>query len=185
MKKIIVIGSSTGGPSALESLFKMFSSKFPLPILIAQHLPRFFTKILTERLNNASNILVIEAQNDEVIEKGHAYIIPGDSHFFIYEPGPKIKLIPADDLPKPSVDMGFTSVAEHYGPGTIAVVLSGMGSDGVIGAKAVKQLGGHVIVQDEATSIIYGMPKAVKDAGYADEVLPLDRIVPRLMELCV
>lgn len=183
MKKVIVIGSSTGGPAALEDLFKQLPANFPVPILVAQHLPLSFTPSLVERLNRVSAIKVSEAKNNEIIELNRAYIIPGDSHFFLYEPGPRIALLATQDLQKPSVDMGFTSVAEHFGPGTIGVVLSGMGEDGVIGAKAVKQLGGTILVQDEATSVIFGMPKRVIESGFFDEVLPLDRIVDRLVTL--
>lgn len=185
MKKVIVIGSSTGGPSALEDLFKQLPAGLPVPILIAQHLARPFTKTLAERLNRLNTIRVTEAKNNEIIEPAHAYIIPGDSHFFLYAPGPRIALLLAEDLPKPSVDMGFTSVAEHYGPGTIGVVLSGMGEDGVIGAKAVKQLGGKILVQDEATSVVFGMPKRVIESGFFDEIVPLPRIAARLVELVV
>jgi two-component system, chemotaxis family, protein-glutamate methylesterase/glutaminase len=182
MSKIVVIGASTGGPNALEVLFSMLPKELPVPILVAQHLARPFTKSLADRLHKSSGIPVYEAVTDEVIEQGAAYVVPGDSHFFIYDPGPRISLIYAEDLPKPSIDMGLTSVAEHYGPGTIAIVLSGMGADGTIGAKAVKQLGGYVIVQDEATSVVYSMPRAVKDAGLADEVLPLSLIVPHMLK---
>ena len=183
MKKVIVIGSSTGGPSALEELFKKLPAGLPVPILIAQHLARPFTKTLVERLDHKNPLMVSEAQNNETIEPAHAYIIPGDSHFFLYAPGPRIALLLAEDLPKPSVDMGFTSVAEHYGPGTIGVILSGMGEDGVIGAKAVKQLGGKILVQDEATSVIFGMPKRVIESGFFDEILPLSKIAARLVAL--
>jgi len=183
MKKVIVIGASTGGPNALEDLFKQLSAGLPVPILIAQHLASPFTKTLAEHLNCLNTIMVTEAKNNEVIEPAHAYIIPGDSHFFLYDPGPRIALLPAEDLPKPSVDMGFTSVAEHFGPGTIGVVLSGMGDDGVIGAKAVKQLGGKILVQDEATSVVFGMPKKVIESGFFDEIVPLPKIAARLVAL--
>jgi two-component system, chemotaxis family, protein-glutamate methylesterase/glutaminase len=185
MNRIVVIGSSTGGPTALESIFTNLPLDFSVPIIVAQHLTKPFTKELAERLQSIcpDTILVQEAKNGQAVDSQNAYIIPGDSHFFITDPLHKLTLIPADDLPKPSVDMGFTSVAEHYGQGTVAVVLSGFGSDGVIGAKAVKQVFGRVLVQDEMTSTIYGMPKAVSDAGLADEVLPLNKIVPRLVEL--
>lgn len=183
MKKVIVIGSSTGGPSELEDIFKQLPADFPVPILIAQHLPRPFTQTLAQRLNSVGSLRVSEAKNKELIEAAHGYVIPGDSHFFLYAPGPRITLLSTEDLQKPSVDMGFTSTAEHFGPGTIGVILSGMGEDGVIGAKAVKQLGGKILVQDEATSMIFGMPKKVIESGFFDEILPLDKIVARLVAL--
>lgn len=183
MKKVIVIGSSTGGPGALEGLFKQLPTDLPVPIVIAQHLPFSFSASLAERLDCLHRVKVTVAINNELIEPARAYIIPGDSHFFLYEPGPRITLLPSDDVQKPSVDMGFTSVAEHFGPGTIGVVLSGMGEDGVIGAKAVKQLGGRILVQDEATSVVFGMPKRVIESGFFDEILPLPRIAARLVAL--
>lgn len=167
----------------MEDLFKQLPAGLPVPILIAQHLAGYFSKSLADRLNHISAFMVTVAKNNEIIEPAHAYVIPGDSHFFLCAPGPCISLIPAEDLPKPSVDMGFTSVAEHYGPGTIGVILSGMGDDGVIGAKAVKQLGGKILVQDEATSVIFGMPKRVIESGFFDEVVPLPRIAARLVAL--
>lgn len=183
MKHIIVIGSSTGGPSALEDLFKQLPADLPAPVLIAQHLPFFFTQTLVKQLSCLNCLNITTVKNNEIIKPAHAYIIPGNSHFFLSDPGPYITLLPTEDLQKPSVDMGFTSVAEHFGPGTIGVVLTGMGKDGVIGAKAIKQLGGKVLVQDESTSVIFGMPKKVIEAGFADEVLPLDKIARRLVEL--
>ncbi|TSC94022.1 MAG: two-component system, chemotaxis family, response regulator CheB [Parcubacteria group bacterium Licking1014_1] len=183
MKKVIVIGASTGGPNALEDLFKQLPANLPVPVLIAQHLTRPFTKTLAEQLNRLNTLIVTEAKNNELIEPSHAYIIPGDSHFFLYGQGTNIALLHTEDIQKPSVDMGFTSVAEHYGPGTIGVILSGMGEDGVIGAKAVKQLGGKILVQDEATSVIFGMAKKVIESGFFDEILPLPKIAARLVAL--
>ncbi|TSC58049.1 MAG: two-component system, chemotaxis family, response regulator CheB [Candidatus Peregrinibacteria bacterium Greene0416_19] len=183
MKRAIVIGSSTGGPSALEELFKQLPADLPVPVLIAQHLTGPATVTLVERLNHINTLRVCAAHNNDILEPAHAYVIPGDSHCFLTAPGPRIALLPADDLPKPSVDMGFTSVAEHFGPDTVGVILSGMGSDGTIGAKAVKQLGGVILVQDEATSAIFGMPKRVIESGFFDEIVPLHRIAARLIAL--
>jgi two-component system, chemotaxis family, protein-glutamate methylesterase/glutaminase len=183
MNKIVVIGSSTGGPKALETIFTNLSQDFTAPILIAQHLTKPFTSALAKRLTKAGSLLVYEVEDHQILESGYAYVIPGDSHFFLTAPGPRISLIPALELPKPSVDMGLVSAAEHYGPGTIGVILTGMGDDGVQGARAVKQLGGKILVQDEASSTVYSMPKAVQIAGFADEVLPLGKIAKRLVEL--
>lgn len=191
MKKIVVIGSSTGGPSALHVVFSMLPQNFPVPILVAQHLTASFSLSLSRRLNRISNMQVSIITNKQKIESGHAYVIPGDQHFFLTHstssgqlpPEYRIHLIPALELPKPSIDMGFTSVAEHFGPGTIGVILSGMGNDGVIGSRAVKQLGGKVIIQDEETSVIFGMAARVQEAGLADEVLPLQKVAGRLTKL--
>jgi two-component system, chemotaxis family, protein-glutamate methylesterase/glutaminase len=184
MKKVVVMGSSTGGPKVLELFFKLLPTNFPAPIIIAQHHSEPFTKSIANRLNKISGFHITTAKTGEIIKNNHAYFVPGNCHFFITEPGPKFSLLETDDILKPSVDMGITSVTEYYGPGTIAVILTGMGDDGVIGAKAVKQLNGHVLVQDENTSKHRGMPKAVLDAGYVDDSLPLNGLVLKLIELC-
>ena len=189
--KAIVIGASSGGPKALEKVLKALPGSLPAVIIIAQHLPSQFTGQMAESLKNIVPIPVSQIENGEVLKPSHIYIIPGNFHFFITEgysslitsPDYKAHLLTATGLEHPSIDMGFTSIAEHFGPDTIGVVLTGMGEDGVIGAKAIKQLGGKVIVQDEKTSAIFGMPRAVQIAGFADEVLPLEGIAGRLVEL--
>lgn len=183
MNKIVVIGSSTGGPKALEVLFSKLPAGFPTPILVAQHLTAQFTASLAARLDRASPVSVTEAKNNQLIESGHAYVIPGDSHFFLTSPGPRIFLLPARELPKPSIDMGLVSATEQFGKGTIGVILSGMGDDGVRGARVVKQFGGKILAQDEPSSIIFGMAARVQEAGLVDEVLPLEKIAGRLVEL--
>lgn len=183
MKKVVVIGSSTGGPDALKVLVEQLPADFPAPIIVAQHLLPAFSEIFAEQLQSVSALTVSVAKQNECIEPAHVYIIPSDSHFFLSANGPCITLLPTQDLPKPSVDMGFTSVAEHFGPGTIGVILTGMGNDGVVGSKAVKQLGGKIIVQDGETSSLFGMPKRVIESGYYDEIVPLTKIAGRLIEL--
>jgi len=182
MKKIVVIGSSTGGPRALAELFSQLPANFPAPVIVAQHLTSQLTTSLAARLDRVSPLPVTEVRDNEQIMPGHAYVIPGDFHFF-FTPGPRIHLLAAKKLPKPSIDMGLVSCAEHFGPRTIGVILSGMGDDGLVGAKAVKQLGGKILIQDEPTSVIFGMGARVKEAGLADEVLPLEKIAKRLVEL--
>ena len=177
--KAIVIGASSGGPQALEKVLKALPGSLPAVIIIAQHLPSQFTGQMAQRLKNIVPIPVSQIENGEVLKPSHIYIIPGNFHFFITSPDYKAHLLAATGLTHPSIDMGFTSIAEHFGPDTIGVVLTGMGEDGVIGAKAIKQLGGKVIVQDEKTSAIFGMPRAVQIAGFADEVLPLEGIAGR------
>ena len=198
--KIVVIGSSTGGPKALDVLFSKLPADFPAPVMVAQHLTREFTASLAKRLDSAGPLTVSEAEEGQVVERGQGYVIPGDQHFFftrrqgqqaqsLAKPGGqaspdiRIHLLPAKELPKPSIDMGFTSCAEHFGPQTIGVILSGMGEDGLIGANAIKQLGGKILVQDEPTSVVFGMGRRVVEAGLADEVLPLEKIAGRLVEL--
>lgn len=181
--KIVVIGSSTGGPSALAEIFSQLPVDFPAPVIVAQHLTSQMTASLAQRLDRISPLSVAEVKSDEQIVPKHAYVVPGDFHFF-FTLGPRIHLLAAKRLPKPSIDMGLVSCAEHFGSKTIGVILSGMGDDGVIGAKTVKQLGGKILVQDEPTSVIFGMGARVVEAGLADEVLPLEKIPKRLVELC-
>lgn len=180
----IVIGSSTGGPQALTTLLNGLPDMFDACIIILQHLPSRFTNSMAERLDKSLPFPVHHMQHNQKLESGHVYIVPGDCHFTLLSPQRRAYLISAGDAAThPSIDIGFTSVAESFGPKTIGVVLTGMGSDGVLGAKAIKQLGGHVITQDETTSTVYGMPKSVQIAGYADETLPLIHIAKRLERL--
>jgi two-component system, chemotaxis family, protein-glutamate methylesterase/glutaminase len=183
MSKIIIIGASTGGPTALDSLLQKIPESLGVAIVVIQHMPAKFTASLAERLNNVCNLTVSEAQDREIIENNHIYIVPGEYHFFFEMPGPRVHLLHSDEGLSPSVDMGIISAVDHYGPGVIGVVLSGMGNDGVIGARTVKQFGGTVLVQSEESSEIFGMPKAIIEAGLADEVLPIDEIAGRLVEL--
>ncbi|MBN1162444.1 chemotaxis protein CheB [Patescibacteria group bacterium] len=181
--KAVVIGASTGGPKALETLLSKLPGDFDGVVVVMQHLPLNFTVSMVERFESIVNMPIHHIQMGDVLKPRNIYVVPGNKHFFIVTPGLRVFLLDAAEIIQPSVDMGFTSVAEHYGPDTIGVVLTGMGNDGVLGSKAIKQVGGTVIVQDEDTSIIYGMPFAVKLAGFADEVLPLDKIPERLVEL--
>jgi len=181
--KIIVIGSSTGGPQTLDMLLLGLPKELPVPVVLLQHLPGRFTASMATRMNVQHEQHVSEMVEGEILEAGHIYVAPGDCNFFLMGPEPRVRLIESEVLPTPSVDMGFTSVADFAGPEAIAVVLTGMGDDGTRGAQAIKQVGGHVIVQDEETSIIYGMPQEVKKAGFADEELPLGKIPSRLVAL--
>lgn len=182
--KAVVIGASTGGPPALEELLKNLPKDILATIIVVQHLPLQFTLSMSRRLAAKIELPVNQmAESGDFLKPGHVYVAPGQRHFLITSPGYKIQTIPSYEKTNPSIDIGFTSVAEHFGPETIGVVLTGMGNDGVIGCKAIKQVGGHVIAQDEDTSAVYGMPKAVAIAGFADEVLPLNKIAARLVEL--
>lgn len=183
MSKIIIIGSSTGGPRALRELIGSLPKDLPVPIIIAQHILHPFENVLADNLAELNTLDIVLAKEDLKIEKSHIYVIPGGYHFFIAGPEHRIKLISTDDFLKPSIDMCFTSVAEHYGPGTVGVVLTGVGHDGTIGAKTVKQVGGIVLVQDSASSVINGMPMSVVESGFYDEVLPLNKIAQRLVSL--
>lgn len=179
----IVIGSSSGGPKALEEVLTSLPAGLPAYIVVMQHLPVQFTKSMAKRLNRHCEIGVSQMYNGEILKPSHAYIVPGDFHFFLTSPDYQSFLLRATGKTHPSINMGFTSMAENFGPKTIGVVLTGMDNDGTVGAKAIKQVGGRVLAQDKATSAIYGMPAAVAEAGLTDEVLPLNLISKRLVEL--
>lgn len=181
--KAIVIGASTGGPSALEELLKSLPGNLEAAVVVVQHLPLLFTTSMAERFRANMVLPVKQMEPGEELKPAHIYIAPGEHHFLITSPRNQIYIIPSHEKTNPSIDIGFTSVAEHFGPETIGVVLTGMGEDGVMGCKAIKQVGGHVIVQDEESSTVFGMPKAVAIAGFADEVLPLNKIATKLIEL--
>jgi two-component system, chemotaxis family, protein-glutamate methylesterase/glutaminase len=183
MKKIVAIGASTGGPIALEKLLSVLPENIGVPLLVIQHMPGAFTTLFSARLNNLCKMPVTEASEEETVEKDHIYVVPGEYHFFFESPGPKVRLIHKDRGLSPSVDMGMISAADHYGPGAIGVILTGMGKDGLIGAKAIKQVGGVVIAQSKESSAIYGMPREVVDAGLADYILPIEDISSKIIEL--
>lgn len=181
--KAIVIGASSGGPSTLEYILSKLPKDLDAYIVIVQHLPKKFTGSMAKRFDENFELHIKELENGEALQKSTAYIVPGGHHFFLVQPSMQAVLIDAEDSNVPSIDMGFTSVAEHFGPDTTGIILTGMGSDGVLGTKAIKQLGGHVIAQDETTSLVYGMPFEVKLAGFADEILPLKKIPERIIEI--
>ncbi|HYH00136.1 MAG TPA: chemotaxis response regulator protein-glutamate methylesterase [Terriglobales bacterium] len=176
----VVIGTSTGGPNALAAVIPHVPAKFPVPILIVQHMPPLFTRFLADRLADCSNIRVAEACGGEVLEPGCAWMAPGNYHLTVVRETGRVRLMIKQDAPenscRPSVDVLFRSAAEIYGPGLLALVMTGMGQDGLIGCQRVKQNGGRVLVQDEATSVVWGMPGFVAKAGLADKILPLQQI---------
>lgn len=182
MNWLVVIGSSTGGPPALELLFKGLRADLPAGILVVQHIPAGFTRSLAQRLDHSSRLSVAEAQEGSLVEPGNAYLATGGSHLVIQRNiQEKTCSLHLDDSPprgtlRPAVDVTMLSAAAGYGPRTLGVILTGMGSDGLEGCRAIHQAGGCVIAQDRATSLIYGMPRAVTDQGLADQVLPLDEI---------
>jgi len=186
--KIIVIGASTGGLRALDSILPSLPTDFPAPIIVAQHVPNmFFTESLAERLNRDCELVVKVAENDKIIQAGNIYLAPGGSHMTLgllpnTEVTPYINEAKSDTL-SPSIDLAMESVAKIFCGNAVGIILSGMGCDGREGMKAIKEAGGRTIVQDES-SLIFGMPKAVIDAGYADKVLPAGEIAEALME-CV
>lgn len=185
--EVIVIGSSTGGPNALADVLADLPATLPVPVLVVQHMPAVFTRFLADRLDHACAIAVHEGASGQRIEPGHVYIAPGDYQMVVRRNIAGIASLSVDQSPpvnfcRPSVDVLFSSVAAHYGGNVVAAVLTGMGHDGRDGCVALKELGAHVITQDEATSVVWGMPGSVASAGLADEVLPLGAIGSALVE---
>jgi two-component system chemotaxis response regulator CheB len=175
---ILAIGTSTGGPNALADLLSGIPKDFPVPIVIVQHMPPLFTRTLAERLEKKCAISVREGQADSKLSPGEAWIAPGDFHMTVQRLGTATSLAmnqgPPENSCRPAVDVLFRSVAKVYGANTLAVVLTGMGSDGVLGSWAVRERGGRVFVQDEASSVVWGMPGQVVRAGWANAIYPLD-----------
>lgn len=182
LPEIIVIGSSTGGPRALLSIFKRLPTNIKQPILISQHLPPAFTATLVKNITKNSRWAGDEAKNGEEIKPGRIYLAPGNRHMLVKVRGEKKHIQLTDGLPvnfcKPSVDTLFLSVAEAYGGRALALMLTGMGSDGLKGSQAIADAGGTVIAQDEDSCIVWGMPRAVAEAGLCSAVLPL-KDIPR------
>jgi two-component system chemotaxis response regulator CheB len=177
---VVAIGTSTGGPNALAALVPLLPRLLPVPVLIVQHMPAGFTKQLAGRLSSLSALPVGEAVRGAVLEPGAVWIAPGDYHLEVGRDGavPVLRTNrgPVVNSCRPSVDVLFRSAAQVYGAGVLGVLLTGMGQDGLLGCEQIKQAGGKVIAQDEASSVVWGMPGAVTRAGLADQVLPLDQI---------
>ena len=174
--ELVVIGTSTGGPAALQTVFREIPSGFRKPIIIVQHMPASFTKAFADRLNNLSGLTVKEAVEGDVLEAGHVYVAPGGMQLLVDRRGSGMIHIRESDERinyRPSVDIAFASAAKHYGNRVLGIVLTGMGSDGKEGARLIKEVGGHVWAQDEESCVIFGMPMAVIKAGLADRIMPL------------
>lgn len=183
--ELIIIGTSTGGPAALQSIFRSLPANFKKPIIIVQHMPGSFTKAFADRLNGLSPLSVKEAENGDRILPGHVYVAPGGMQLMVdRRNGGSIHIHPSDERVnyRPSVDIAFASAAKHYGNKVLGIVLTGMGADGSEGARLLKQAGSHVWAQDEASSVIFGMPAAVIKANAQDEILALDQVSARMVE---
>lgn len=176
-RKLVVLGCSTGGPKALQTVVAGLPRNLPCGVLIVQHMPPGFTKSLAERLNEISQISVKEAENHDMIKPGQVYIAPGNYHMTVANGGKEIVLNqdPPIGTLRPAADVLFRSAAP-LGRDIVSVILTGMGSDGALGMKEIKKTGGYVIAESEETAIVYGMPKAVVDLGLADEIKPLQNI---------
>jgi two-component system, chemotaxis family, protein-glutamate methylesterase/glutaminase len=183
--QVVVIGISTGGPNALTELFQVLPAGLPVPILIVQHMPPLFTRFLAERLAATSKVPISEAESGQILLRGCAIIAPGDYHLEVTSDGGTVRTRltqePPENSCRPAVDPLFRSVAKIYGAGVLAVVMTGMGSDGLLGAHAVRAAGGQILIQDEASSVVWGMPGFVARAGLADKVLPLSELAMEIV----
>jgi two-component system chemotaxis response regulator CheB len=184
--EVVVLGASTGGPAALPVVLSALPGDYPLPILIVQHMPPLFTTSLADSINRKSALCVSEGHQGQKIDGGHAYIAPGGHHLKVKRAFDKsVRLVVCDDPPenhcRPAVDVLFRSVAEEFGGRVIAVIMTGMGSDGVAGLRVLKSLGAHVIAQNEATCAVFGMPQEAIRAAVVDTVMPLDKIAAGLI----
>lgn len=182
----VAIGVSTGGPPALQTLVSGLPASLPVPVFIVQHMPPTFTTMLADRLARGAAVPVIEAAAGMRVEPGKVYVAPGDYHLVV-ERGPLGTFLRTNQDPpecscRPSADVLFRSVSAAYGPGALAVVLTGMGSDGTRGAEYIRAAGGTVLVQDQATSVVWGMPGSVWRAGLAAAVLPIGEIAGEIIQ---
>ena len=192
---VVVIGVSTGGPAVLDVLLPALPANFPLPVLVVQHMPELFTRLLAERLDSRCPLRVAEASSGDAVRPGTVYIAKGDWHMEVV-PGaasspwqsastPQLRL--TQEAPenhcRPAVDVLFRAAVAVYGPRVLAVVLTGMGSDGLAGCRLIREHNGTVLAQDQATSAVWGMPGAVAQAGLAHRVLPLHAIAPEILRL--
>ena len=183
-KKIVVIGISTGGPKALKDVIPLLPKDLPAPVLLVQHMPALFTASLAKRLDSMSLIEVKEAEENDSVTPGRVLLAPGDYHMELDAEGKVIKLNQQPSVwgVRPAVDITLGSAVKAYGRNVISVIMTGMGHDGSNAVKALKRFGGMCIAQDEETSTIYGMPKTVVDAGYADKIVSLYDIANAITE---
>lgn len=184
--KLVAIGTSTGGPVALQRVLTQLPANFPAPIVLVQHMPAAFTKAFAERLDKLCRISVKEAEDGDLLRPGLALLAPGGKQMMVDGRG-AVKILPGDERLnyKPCVDITFGSAAKSYGDKVLAVVLTGMGADGREGARLLKQSGSSIWAQDEASCVIYGMPMAIVKAELADAVYALDDIGRHIVEACV
>ncbi|OBY56866.1 chemotaxis response regulator protein-glutamate methylesterase [Pseudomonas sp. AU12215] len=183
--RLVAIGTSTGGPVALQRVLTQLPANFPAPLVLIQHMPAAFTKAFAERLDKLCKITVKEAEDGDILRPGVALLAPGGKQMMVDARG-AIRILPGDERLnyKPCVDVTFGSASKAYGDKVLAVVLTGMGADGREGARMLKQGGAQVWAQDEASCVIYGMPMAIAKAGLADAVYSLDDIGRHLTEAC-
>ncbi|KNZ69199.1 response regulator receiver modulated CheB methylesterase [Thermincola ferriacetica] len=182
--KVVVIGSSTGGPNALQQVVPKLPADLPAAVLIVQHMPPGFTKSLADRLNDISGITVKEASAGDTLQTGVALLAPGGYHMnLVSSTVIGLNQNPPVHSVRPAVDVTMESVVNYYGPNVVGVVLTGMGYDGSGGASAIKRAGGKVIAQNEDTCVVYGMPRVVVEMGKADKVLPITEIADEIVKM--
>ncbi|MCB1189228.1 MAG: chemotaxis response regulator protein-glutamate methylesterase [Leptospiraceae bacterium] len=185
--KIVVIGISTGGPNALATMLPSLPGDFPVPIVIVQHLPPIFTNTLAERLDRISSLKVVEAKEGDKLIPGKVFIAPGDYHTSLKR-FTNIVVIGLDQGPvenslRPAADVLFRSAAKLYGNSVLGVVMTGMGQDGLRGSESIREAGGTILVQDEESSVVWGMPGSVSRAGLAHLIVPLNEIASEIIRL--
>lgn len=185
---LVIIGSSTGGPSALSKIIEALPSDFPVPIVIVQHMPDGFTKPLADRFNEICNLHVQEVERGDLLEKGHVYIAPAGYQTTVQERNGSYYLNVSKDysseqLYKPSVDVTVLSACRYFKEDLLVTILTGMGEDGTEGCKAVKQNNGYILAESEETAVVYGMPKSVIEAGYANEQAPIYQMFDRMKRI--
>jgi len=182
---VIAVGCSTGGPEALARVVRDLPATLPVPVVVVQHMPPLFTKMFAERLDRTSPLTVVEAAADMPVTAGTVYIAPGDFHLEVVRKGPvvttRLTTAEPENFCRPAVDVLFRSVRAVYGGATLAAILTGMGQDGRRGCEDLVRAGAEIVAQDEATSVVWGMPGAVANAGLTSAILPLDEIAKHLI----
>jgi two-component system chemotaxis response regulator CheB len=188
-ERILAIGTSTGGPRALQEIITRLPGNLPCGVVIVQHMPPGFTRSLAERLNSLSALTVKEAEHNEVIRPGFVFIAPGDFHMTVEREGNK-KVVKLNQNPpigghRPAVDPMMESVAKVYGDRTVGVILTGMGHDGAKGIQVIKQQHGYTIAEDQSTAVVFGMPKSAIELGVVDKIVPLSAIAAEIVKAIV
>ena len=185
--ELVCIGTSTGGPNALADVFADIPAGLPVPVVIVQHMPVLFTKMLAERLDKLGSLRFCEGAEGQVLEPGHAYVAPGGRHMEVVRTAGTLRLHLQDQPPenscRPAVDVLFRSVAAACGGDVLGVILTGMGQDGLHGCRLLRERHAQILAQDEATSVVWGMPGAIAQAGLCQAVLPIQGLAPKLLDM--
>jgi two-component system chemotaxis response regulator CheB len=183
--EVVAIGASTGGPAALQVLVPALPANFPAAVIVVQHIPRGFSRSLAERLASRSALPVREAEDGEPLQPGTVLIAPAGLHLKLHRRGGTVKVSldeePRSALHRPSVDVLMATVARVYGAHSLGVVLTGMGSDGTLGLRAIHQAGGRTLAESEETAVIYGMPKSAVEAGVVDRSVPIGHLAAEIL----